>query len=214
MSLEPSVHVCVPVLRRYDLLDELVQSLIKSTVQVKLHVIDNGRKLDKIDRALRSHIYVPSAPMGVAQSWNWFIQNVPEERLIVNDDVTFAPASIEQMIAASGDMISGFPPFVSGTRGHAFSCFLIRDSCVGCIGLFDETISPGYAYFEDCDYEQRMFDAGLFISHVDCGIQHVHSATLSAANYDELNEHHKRFLIAQQNYINKWGRLPRGVEQA
>ena len=209
------VSVCIPVLRRYDLLWKLLKSLEKSTLKPEcVHIIDNGMNDAKIVHAidgttgLHIRVQTPNKPMGVAESWNWFIKNVPEERVISNDDVTFAPGSLQAMVDTPGDFVSSL-----AEEHNAFSCFLLRDSCVKTVGLFDETISPGYGYFEDCDYGERMLIAGVELNGVQCGVKHLQSQTLRAATAMEMNVHHRKFLIAQNNYIKKWGRLPKGIER-
>lgn len=206
------ITICVPVVKRYDLLGDLVRSLTTSLMMpTALSIIDNGQRPDKIMEVMRVplpiNIYVhePERPMGVAESWNWFIAHVREERIIANDDVTFSPESIQRIVETKGD-------FVSPLVGEAFSCFLLRDSCVKKVGLFDETISPGYAYFEDCDYSGRMVEEGLRITHVDAGVLHRRSQTLAARSEKEMLDHHRKFMIAQNNYIRKWGVLPDGME--
>lgn len=200
-----TVQVCVPVLKRYDLLKNLVESLTKSTVPVVLHVLDNGRRGERLttllaQTALEFECYTPTENLGVAASWNWFIRNVKELRVIANDDVTFAPDSLERLIATRLDL----------AWACGFSCFLIRDACVDKVGYFDETISPGYAYYEDDDYLQRINGRGtrpglVPAGDVDCGVTHVKSATLKIATSAELKEHHRKFEIAQRNYARKWG---------
>jgi GT2 family glycosyltransferase len=201
------INICVPVLRRYDLLRELLVSLHRSTMLVdRVYVVDNGRDEARLQAALldspaETIVHTPSEPLGLAVAWNWFIQNVPEERIITNDDIRFAPGSVEKIVGTPGDLV---------WAGFGFSCFLLRDSCVVKIGLFDETISPGYAYYEDEDYLQRLDGRGTRepsaqAANVDAGLQHFHSATLRAASHAEVMEHHRRFLIAQKNYAMKWG---------
>lgn len=199
------INICVPVLKRYDLLHELLLSLQRSTVVPEcVYVINNGRDVARLNVALgaapcKFHVVLPKVPMGIAESWNWFIKNVPEERLITNDDITFGPDSFSMMLREAAC-------FVSCTFG--FSCFVLRDECVSRVGLFDETISPGYAYFEDRDYYNRMKIEGIADAVVDCGVKHGHSQTLVACNQQELQEHNKKFVIAQENFLRKWGVLP------
>lgn len=200
------ITVCVPVLKRYDLLRGLVLSLKDSTVRPQFCVIDNGGDKKALDEAFYETgfvptVYRPGHPMGLAESWNWFIQHVEEDRLISNDDLTFSPDSLEKIVATEGD-------FVSPLLGQAYSCFLLRNSCEAKIGLFDETISPGYAYFEDCDYSERMVEAGFCITHVDAGVAHVGSSTISKNTPEEWKRHHHLWLVAQSNFIKKWGRTP------
>ena len=206
-----SVTVCIPVLKRYDLLKLLISSLQYSTITPKnVMIINNGRDIQAIEDAIAIPevrnvtpigVLTPGEPMGVAESWNWFIQNVPEERVISNDDVTFAPDSLEKLLASRADLV--------WSAGFGFSCFVIRDACVEKLGLFDETISPGYGYYEDDDYLQRLDGRGTrapsaVAENVDSGIQHYHSATLKASTWEELQEHHRKFKIAQKNYKAKW----------
>lgn len=204
------INICVPVLKRYDLLRQLALSLQKSNVKPsKLCIIDNGRDAeqlrvaleDTIDRsAIVLDVLTPERRLGVAESWNWFIKNTREERIISNDDIVFAPDSIEKMVASQCELV-----WASG-----FSCFLLRDSCVAKLGLFDETISPGYGYYEDDDYLQRLDGRGTrersaTAENVECGVIHHNSGTLKAASHKEILEHHRLFKIAQGNYVRKWG---------
>lgn len=201
------INVCVPVLKRYDLLRDLLQSLHASTVMPStIFIIDNGRDEERLESALisspvRTFVETPRDPMGVAESWNWFAQCVPEDRVIANDDIIFAPESLALLAAADADL--------AWAEGCGFSCFLLRDTCVEKVGLFDESISPGYGYYEDEDYLQRLDGRGTReptakAMNVDCGVKHVRSATLKAATHAEVLEHHRKFLIAQANYIRKW----------
>lgn len=203
------IHVCVPVLKRYDLLRNLLISLRESTVTpVLLSIINNGHDRMRLSMALLettipTQIHTPMTPMGVAESWNWFLQNVPDDRVIMNDDVTVAPDSLEKLVDNDADL--------AWAAGCGFSCFLLRDSCIEKIGYFDEAISPGYAYYEDEDYLQRLDGRGTREPSaktitVDCGVVHLRSQTLAAAtSLQEVNEHHRKFLIAQGNYAKKWG---------
>lgn len=200
------INVCVPVLRRYDLLRELLLSLERSTVVPnRVCIINNGRDVPRLRVAvagvcLRLGVLTPKESLGVAASWNWFINNVEEERIIANDDVVFAPESLAKIIASKADIV-----WSSG-----FSCFLIRDTCVRKLGLFDEAISPGYGYYEDDDYLQRLDGRGTrepsaVAENVDAGVVHTKSGTLKGATHAEVLEHHRRFKIARVNYAKKWG---------
>ena len=201
-----TAHVCVPVLKRYDRLRKLIASLATSSVSPSIHIIDNGRSAERLawaidGSALLIQTYEPPQPMGVAESWNWFIKQTDGERIIANDDIEFAPESLAAFLAMPGDIV-----------GHAginlCSCFLLRDSCVEKVGLFDETISPGYAYFEDCDYAERIAIAGAVRVNVSCDIQHAGSQTPATFTEEEWREHSRRFAIAQDNFIAKWGFHP------
>lgn len=197
--------LCVPVLRRYDLLQKMLLSAQAGTVvPERVAIINNGRDVPRLRTAVQGvgmklGVLTPKEPMGVAESWNWFIDNVSEERLIANDDIIFGRESIERMVASKAELV----------WGSGFSCFILRDSCVEKLGRFDEDISPGYGYYEDDDYLQRLDGRGTReplarAEDVKCGIVHDHSATLRAASYKERLEHDRRFTLAQNNYIKKW----------
>ena len=201
------INICVPVLKRYDLLREMVKSCHAGNLRpTTYYIIDNGQNGPKLMAALRefdihARVHTPKAPYGIAESWNWFIKHVPEERVIVNDDVLFGPNSLELLLASTADLV--------WAKGCGFSCFVIRDACVEKLGLFDETISPGYGYYEDEDYLQRLDGRGTrapsaMSETVDADVAHLKSATLKAASHAELIEHHRRFKIAQGNYARKW----------
>lgn len=205
---ERVIHVCVPVLKRYDLLRGLLQSLERGTIKPNaVYVIDNGMNYAKLESAIIGVIdctvatLTPKQPMGIAESWNWFIDHVAEERVIVNDDVVFASDSLEKLVASDADLV--------WAEGCGFSCFVLRDACVKKLGLFDETISPGYGYYEDEDYLQRLDGRGTrapsaVATNVECGVVHLKSSTLKVASYEEMKEHHRLFKIAQGNYKAKW----------
>lgn len=202
------INICVPVLRRYDLLREMVTSCMSSNVRPDAYyIIDNGRRTARLMEALGDFdisvkLHTPAAPMGIAACWNWFIEKVPQERVIVNDDVVFGPTSLEQLTAVDADIVLA--------EGCGFSCFVLRDSCVTKVGRFDEEISPGYGYYEDDDYLQRIDGRGTrepsaVMVTVDANVTHRKSSTLQAASHEEILEHHRLFKIAQANYAKKWG---------
>lgn len=202
------IHICVPVLKRYDLLRDMLVSLNRSTVRPQaVYVVDNGRDPARCATAVAAAdfphmVYRPDVPLGVAESWNWFIRNVPEERVIANDDLTFAPDSLALLLAPKASLI--------WAEGCGFSCFVIRDACVRELGLFDETISPGYGYYEDEDYLQRLDGRGtrapaVPTADVACDVVHRRSSTMEWNTPAEMQDHHRRFSIAKANYMRKWG---------
>jgi len=204
------INVCVTVFNRYDLLAVLVDSLRKSSVVPSaLYVIDRGNDARAVDEALGHGVSektdirrIPLEGQCLATAWNWFIKNVPEERIIASDDIVFYPETLGVFRDTPGDFIG-----IKDGKSSAFACFLIRDSCVEKIGLFDETISPDYLYFEDCDYGKRMHLAGVPIVRIDC-LFHANSQSLARKTEEQTKEHHRLFTIAQENYIRKWGSAP------
>lgn len=199
------INVCVPVLKRYDLLQDMLRSLEAGSRRPdKVYVIDNGQNgVPAVRTSFPVIVLQPEIPLGVAESWNWFIRNVPADRLITNDDIVFGPDSLQAMVNR---------PEVFVSCGFGFACFLLRDECVQRVGLFDESISPGYAYFEDRDYFNRMKAEKIVDYVVECGVEHKHSQTLASFSPEEQQQHHKKFVLAQTNFLKKWGELPPDLE--
>lgn len=203
------VNVCIPTLKRYDLLNKLIISLKKSSVKpTTIYIIDNGRNFKTKETDFDIRIYRPEYNIGVAASWNWFINNVPEIRIICNDDLEFTPFAIERLILGYDEDHVVFPHGLESSL-NTFSCFTISDKLVKEVGYFDETISPNYAYFEDNDYRYRLILAGYNTKKIwDSIVSHTRSSTINAFGNKELREHHKKFETAKSNYLKKWGGLP------
>lgn len=197
----------VPVLNRYDKLDRCIASAFSGNVPVdNVIVIDNGSSYqDRGDP--RITVFTPGMNIGVAKAWNYGILNSREVRIISNDDVEFEKDSIENILKFYN------PDTINCSSGlgniNAFSLFTYPDCFLSSVGLFDELLSPNYAYFEDNDMVYRMTLLGLEVFknvHVKC--KHVQSASIAAFTSKQMEEHHKKFSLARSNYIAKWGGLP------
>jgi hypothetical protein len=193
------IPVCVPVLNRHDLFERLRDSLEAGEVKPpQIIVIDNGQKWSwrPKEGTIPVEVFTPMRPMGVAESWNWFIDRADSDVLLANDDIVFGPQSYGTLIAQPSCFVSCH---------YGFSCFVLRRECVEKVGRFDETISPGYAYYEDRDYYNRMQVARIQDIVVECGVLHEHSATLQVYTPLQMEEHHRKFAIAHKNFLKKWG---------
>lgn len=207
------VNVCIPVLKRYDTLVGCIESACNSTVMPdNIYVINNGiNDITVKEIPVPIHIYIPGFNIGVAASWNYFIKTAKEMRIICNDDVQFFPDTIELLIEnfhKYGDKFLIFPG--NGIPSlNSFSCYVLSDKIIEDVGLFDETISPNYAYFEDNDYSYRMSLKGYNLHGApEVRMSHVGSATLKVFNSVERDLHNKKFGLAQSNYVSKWGGPP------
>jgi GT2 family glycosyltransferase len=203
------ITLCIPTLKRYDLLTLAIDSASKGNVKPDHYVVfDNGGALDPLYLPdVNVFIYSVYGNMGVAAAWNYFLKNIPEIRIIVNDDVIFFDDTIERLIEAYDEDFLIYPD--GAPSANSFSCFILPDKVVNEVGYFDEKLSPGYAYFEDNDYHRRMKSHGYDIKGVpDCRIKHEGSATLDSYTLFEMERHHERFRLAQRNYVAKWGGLP------
>lgn len=201
------INICVPTLKRYDLLRGMIKSCLRSDVKPdRYYIIDNGRNGEELlkhihDLPVDVALHTPPKALGIAKCWNWFIDKAPQERIIVNDDIEFAPDSISKLVASKADLV--------WAKGCGFSCFVLRDACVQKLGRFDETISPDYGYYEDDDYLQRLDGRGTKpraaeAEEVDADVVHLRSSTLKVASHDELLEHDRLFKLARLNYVTKW----------
>jgi GT2 family glycosyltransferase len=199
------ISFCIPTLNQPELLKGLVESIYKGSLQPdKIFVINNGNaNLNFLGNKVGK--YKPGTNLGVAASWNYFIKNTDGIRIISNDDLVLYPDTLENFISGYKE---GKLNCILNSGINAFSFFGIDNSVIDKVGLFDESISPNYAYFEDNDYSYRMSLLGVEFNKINCKINHVGSATIKKFNQAEMSLHHKKFNLARQNYIKKWGGEP------
>lgn len=174
------------------------------------YIIDNGGKLNltNLPASFDKRVYklTPEFNLGVAASWNHFL-NIDGIKLICNDDVQFYADTIKLLVDGVDENFIIYPAGVPSA--NSFSCFIIPDRIIKEVGNFDATISPNYAYYEDNDYHRRMKMLGYDLKGIEnCRLGHFQSATLKGYSKQELEEHHRKFRIATQNYKKKWGGLP------
>jgi len=168
--------IIIPVLNRYDLLEECLRS-IDYKVETVI-IINNGKgKVDSVGHGMVKNFYVWNMPsnLGVATSWNLGIKSTPFASgwILLNDDAKFLPGKLERFWhSAMADEIQ-----LAGNTPWA--CAWIGSKVVRDIGLFCEAYHP--AYFEDNDYERRAKHAKKVVKVCGDGvIEHVNSATLQA----------------------------------
>lgn len=196
------VNVCIPTLNSTDTFWKCVESIKKSPVECKIYVIDNGGNLEDCQDLI---IHRPLYNLGVAASWNYFIEHTSSPRIITNDDIIFDSFAIERILEYDDGENLIFPE----NLGNAFSCFYLPQRTIETVGRFDETISPNYAYFEDNDYHYRMQLLGYRIKPALAAfVEHIGSSTLKNFSFAEIESHHRKFRAARQRYIAKWGGEP------
>lgn len=110
------------------------------------------------------------------------------------------------MVNSMEDDFLVFPSCVEGT--NSFSCFILPDKIINDVGLFDEWISPKYAYFEDNDYSHRMSLKGYGIKQCEAVVRHGGSSTIKNFDRTSMNAHHEKFRLARSHYVKKWGGEP------
>lgn len=197
----------VPVLNRYDLLDNLLVSLNYSSVLPhEAMVIDNGvgRNWFKGFLEYDFHVISPKRNLGVASSWNLALHASKDLLIISNDDVVIGKDTIKNLL----EHAESFPTcYLFTTGGIGFSLFLIRRKALFEVGSFDENLWP--AYFEDGDYAYRLKLLGH--PHIDVpngGAIHHGSSTNKMKSAADIELHHRQFRANQDYYIAKWGGGP------
>ena len=210
--------VCIPTLKRYDLLVRLCLSLNSERchdLDLKICILDNGGGL--LESSLwrtsqaqyvfaKPEVIVPKYNLGVAGSWNFFLQHFGA-CIIANDDVVFAEETIDSFASAS----MAFPEVVifEGKDPVAgFSTFYVNkpDAWLE-MGGFDELLNP--AYFEDNDCRHRLCLAGNPVKKILLkGWRHDNSSTLSSADESYRRMHWCLYRRNRSYYIRKWGGLP------
>src|SRR5262252_5769482 len=149
------VNLCVRVLRRHDLLPEMLRSaLTGSLTPDALYIVDQAGRMELIHRILVD--VAPCIPVTImdleshrgseAHAINWYMSNVPELRVIAHEDVIFAQDSLARFVASDGDFV------IDSSLG----VITYRDRCRKLIGLYDTTISPDFFTYVDVDYEDRL----------------------------------------------------------
>jgi GT2 family glycosyltransferase len=204
------VNILVPIFNQYGLIPKFLKALDDGTVKPDcVYYFDNGKSINtarEVNVDFQIKVFNPERNLGTAIAWNYMIRNTNEERIILNDDILVNPNLVEEFLNTPGDLVG-----CSKESGiNVFSAFLIRDSCISKVGLFDESISPNYCYFEDNDYAYRMKLLGVEIARANCGAEHYHggSQSMKALSPSRLQEHHMKFDLAKANYIRKWGGEP------
>ena len=138
----------IPVLNRYDLLDQNLD-LIDFPIK-EILIINNGNK-KYVPKRKDLNIRVLNLPsnLGMSGSWNLTIKLYPHEKFWIfsSADTHWLPGSLKKLYDLSGEskMV---------TSSESFSCFSLGENIVRQVGLFDEYFYP-YLY-EDSDYAERL----------------------------------------------------------
>ena len=210
--------ICIPTLKRYDLLCRLCKVLIQSEDAIdpsNIIIMDNGgsllesyywRNLSSCFTQKKPEVIVPPENLGVAGSWNFFIQNFGQ-CVIANDDVVFSRQSLQcfswaamayphTVIFENNDLVNGFSTF-----------FVNRPEAWLEMGGFDELLNP--AYFEDNDCRRRLVLAGNPVRAVPLiGWRHDNSSTLLASDESYKRMHWCLYKRNGAYYYLKWGGSP------
>ena len=209
--------ICIPTLKRYDLLCRLCTALIKDNAVNPQNIIimDNGGGL--LDSACwrqwslsfefkQPEVIVPPENLGVAGSWNYFIQNFGK-CIIANDDVVFSRQAL-QCFAWAAMAFPNTVIFENKDPVNGFSTFLVnRPELWLEMGGFDELLNP--AYFEDNDCRRRLVLADNPVRAISLtGWRHDNSSTLLASDESYKRMHWCLYKRNRAYYKLKWGGSP------
>lgn len=207
------LHLCFPTLNSFDTLLQAVESANAGTiVPDTIAVIDNscGKFIEYLeDKQVPSNLIVirPSTNLGVAESWNAFMQTFEDFIVISNDDVVFEANTLETLVGAAMSKPAFGILYPKSPTENAYSCFLLRKWLWEKVGPFDGRFYP--AYFEDNDWDLRRRLADEDILCVEnCTYIHVGSSTIKKFTQDEMNAHHVAFRKNRAYYLRKWGGEP------
>lgn len=202
----------VPVLTRYDLLEKLLESTEAGVLKpTEYLIVDNGGKFAEIAddlpgvvaaraRGARIWLLEPGANLGVAASWNAILERVMGPVTIVNDDVVLGP----ETLAILADAITRYDFVIAdgGWNANGWCCFAQSPRCVKTIGYYDESFYP--AYFEDRDYERRLWRAGIVPMKVPVRLTHKGQATMNAEG--ENGHIRQGYRKSAEYFERKWGK--------
>lgn len=194
--------LAVPTYRRFDLLADCVWSARAGTVKPDFTiVIDNsGGACPAIPGA---EVIPGRQPQSVARAWNDAVTLAGgADLLLCNDDIVFAPDTIERLLAARTPQAG----IVSAIEGERFSLFWLNLEAYRNVGPFDEQFAP--AYFEDNDYARRLTVAGWELAVAPSAVRHGGSQTLASYTPAERRAHDAQFEANRARYVKKHGGLP------
>lgn len=184
----------IPVLNRYDLLKQSINSIDFPIGEVL--VLDNGGECDEVLESSFANVRVLTLPsnLGMSASWNLGIKLYPHEKFWVfsSADILYVPGSLDKMYQSShsGNAVLSEP---------AFGFFSVGEDVIRKVGLFDEGFYP--IYFEDNDFSDRVKSAGLPIDSPGITVSTVSDGSQTIKSDPRLMErNHVTFLKNQERY--------------
>lgn len=211
-------NLTVPVLNRYDLLQEMLDSIDYPIRH--LLIIDNGQNYrgtpkvpDMVEKV--TWLDMPSN-FGVAASWNLGIKSFRHDPVwfFASNDMRFEPGSLKVLheCATEGTvtLANHFPYF------HTFA---VGEDVVRRVGLFDENIYP--AFEEDVEFLGRVKMAGITVAYAPVKTVHANSSTINSelkyrdanvathpmnSEYRQKKEHGLIPLVEPKWMLDRWRR--------
>lgn len=161
-------YVGIPVLCKYDLLQEAIDSINRSSVKPNaIFIQDNGHCCPAIKSDIKLYHLQSPYNLGVAASWNklWDLAG-NDPIILMNDDIQVDVDSLKCLMECQ-HLIS---------CGYQFGLFKLTSAMKDLVGYFDERFWP--MYWEDVDYSIRIDKAGITVGVPKVGtIKHGGSKT-------------------------------------
>jgi len=213
--MKKPIYLCIPTMTQYDLAIKEIESAEAGTLKPdKYIVIDNGGTFNYLLKEsnldlTKIEVLNLNSNLGCARSWNHFLNNYNDGICIIaNDDIQFESDAIEHLVNCYNEYKDnpgvGIITLTGINANSHYCCFIVTQAAIEKVGYFDEEFYP--AYYEDCDYDQRLRVAGLKTIFAEQGVyNHVGSATYKAYTPEQLEAHHITFVKNRDYYEAKWG---------
>lgn len=183
----------VPILNRYDLLEEMLNSINYPIDNIL--IIDNGGQF-KTDKNIK--VLNMPANLGLSAAWNLGIKCYPNAKywLFASADTKWGESSLQEI-----DSLSGPDKLI--LTNDAYGCFSVGENIIDKIGLFDEYFYP--IYFEDNDFHERVARFCPENTIVSTSIQAAPEVGSQTINSDDKlkNINHDTFVKNQEYYKYK-----------
>jgi len=191
--MTPVPVLIIPVLNRYDLLDNLLESINYPVENIL--IIDNGGSY----KSNKENVLVLNMPtnLGVAASWNLGIKLFPKAPYwtFMAIDAGLLSDTLEKTTVYSNEDVIVI-------SNYGFSYFSIGRNIIQSVGLFDENYFP--AYYEDTDWEKRVRALGYEekILYPDVNISLL-DTTVTAKSNTKYMKRKEETDISNKNYFDK-----------
>jgi GT2 family glycosyltransferase len=182
--------IIIPTLNRYDLLDEMLDSINYPVDNILVIDNGNGYKTDKNVTVLNM-----PANLGMSASWNLGIKLYPHAKywIFASADTVWGETALSEIDQASG------PDKVVITN-DAYGCFSVGENVIETVGLFDEYFYP--IYFEDNDFHERVSRFCNLDTIVSTSINTAPQSGSQTINSDSnlMNRNNETFLKNKEYY--------------
>lgn len=201
MTPLPNFAIGIPTLNRADLLIPALLYYQNDFPNVEIYVLDNGKQAALNVLKLKNvKILRQEQNIGVASSWNILCKKIYETKdfaLILNDDIYLGKNEQDIFLLIENMQVALY------TSPVDWCAFFLPKSTYATVGEFDEGFFP--AYFEDNDYEYRIYMNGLQIAKIPFLMPSVFRRSQTLHLDPTIKE---GFAKTRERYIAKWGGEP------